>query len=551
MIGLRDQTVRDAVDVDDARARHRWNIPADYSVVADCLLRHQQQRGDDTCLIFDDDAGTLQRWSWRQMLEAVNRFANALQSLGVRRGDVVAIYLPQRPENAIAHFAAYRLGALSLPISKLFAPDAVRYRLSHVRAKVFIAEAEVAERFADMVKELPDLAAFVVVDGGPRPDSFETLIGKGAATFAPTAPTRSDDPFLLMFTSGTTGNPKAVVHHARALAAHNGADYVFNFFRPDDLYFSVADWAWVGGLADGLLAVWPYGVPVLASNARFDPERTLRMAERHGATCGLYAPTALKRMREMPRVRERFSGLRLRSIFSGGEAVDAELRRFALEQMGCQLNIGYGQTEANYLVGTCGALETAPPDALGKGFPGHDIRIVNEDGEPVSAGELGSIAVRRDDPVIMAEYFENPRAYAERFVGDWFLTGDTGWQDERGYIFFKGRIDDVIKTSGYRVGPGEVEAAIMAVQGVASCAVIGVPDDKVGETIKAFVKVMPGVEASSDLTARIQSHVRAVLAKHEYPREIEYIDEFPVTVTGKIRRRDLREREIERRAGRA
>jgi len=297
--------------------------------------------------------------------------------------------------------------------------------------------------------------------------------------------------------------------------------------------------------------VWPYGVPVLASNARFDPERTLRMVDRHGATCGLYAPTALKRLRELPRVRERFSGLRLRSIFSGGESVSAELRRFALEQMGCELNIGYGQTEANYLVGTCGALEAAPPDALGKGFPGHEIRIVSEEGDIVPVGELGNIAVRRADPVIMAGYFENPQAYAERFAGDWYLTGDTGWQDDRGYIYFKGRVDDVIKTSGYRVGPGEVEAAIIAVAGVASCAVIGVPDARVGETIKAFVKVMPGVTASDELTGRIQDHVRAVLAKHEYPREIEYVDDMPMTVTGKIRRRDLREREIERRAKRA
>jgi acetyl-CoA synthetase len=483
------------------------------------------------------------------MVEAVDRFANALRALGVQRGDVVAIYLPQRPENAIAHFAAYRLGAMSLPISKLFAPDAVRFRLSHVRAKVFIAEAEVAERFSEVVSGLPDLAAFVVVDGGDRPNAFETLIAKGSSTFTPDRAPRSDDPFLLMFTSGTTGDPKAVVHHARALAAHNGADYVFNFLRADDLYFSSADWAWIGGLADGLLAIWPYGVPVLASNARFDPERTLRMVERHGATCGLYAPTALKRLRELPRVRERFAGLRLRSIFSGGEAVSAELRRFAREQMGCELNIGYGQTEANYLVGTCGALEEAPADALGKPFPGHEIRIVDEAGQVVPHGELGSIALRRGDPVLMAGYFNNPRAYEERFVGDWYLTGDTGWQEDSGYLYFKGRIDDVIKTSGYRVGPGEVEAAIIAVPGVASCAVIGVPDARVGESIKAFIKVMPDVVPSPELTARIQDHVRSVLAVHEYPREIEYVDDMPVTVTGKIRRRDLREMEIKRRAG--
>ena len=547
MIGLRDQTVRDAVDIDDARARHRWNIPADYSVVADCLLRHQQ-RADELCLLFDDDQGKVQRWSWGQMLEAVNRFANALQALGVGRGDVVAIYLPQRPENAIAHFAAYRLGALSLPISKLFAPDAVRFRLAHVRAKVFVAEADVVERFADMLRELPDLAAVVSVDGGKQSNAFDTLSAKGAPTFSPTRAPSAEDPFLMMLTSGTTGEPKAVVHHARALAAHNGGDYVLNFFRPGDLYFSSADWAWIGGLADGLLALWPYGVPILASDARFDPKRTLRMVERHGATCGLYAPTALKRLRELPGVRQRFPRLRLRCVFSGGESVSAELRRWTLDEMGCELNVGYGQTEANYLIGTCRALEPAPADALGKPLPGHDVRIVDEQGQVVEIGALGSIALRRNDPVLMAAYFNNRRAYDERFVGDWYLTGDTGWQDDRGYLYFKGRIDDVIKTSGYRVGPGEVEAAVIAVPGVASCAVIGVPDERVGESIKAFIKLMPGVPASPELTASIQAHVRSVLAAHEYPREIEYVDDFPTTVTGKIRRRDLREQEIRRRA---
>lgn len=548
VIGLRDQTVRDAVDIDDARARHRWNIPDDYSVVADCLLRHQN-RPDDICLIFDDDEGRVQRWSWAQMLEAVNRFANALRSLGVGRGDVVAIYLPQRPENAIAHFAAYRLGAMSLPISKLFAPEAVRFRLAHVRAKVFVAEAEVEARFADVLHGLPELAAFVVVDGGNRPNAFEALVAKGAPTFVPDRAPMSEDPFLLMFTSGTTGEPKAVVHHARSLIAHNGSDYVLNFFHPGDLYFSSADWAWIGGLADGLLALWPYGVPILASNARFDSERTLSMVERHGATCGLYAPTALKRLRELPRVRQRFPDLRLRCVFSGGESVSSELRRWTQEEMGCELNVGYGQTEANYMVGTCKALEEAPADALGKPFPGHDVRIVSDEGLPLPVGDLGNIALRRTDPVLMAGYFDNARAFDERFAGDWYLTGDTGWQDDRGYLYFKGRIDDVIKTSGYRVGPGEIEAAIFAVPGVASCAVIGVPDDRVGESIKAFVKVLPGVSASADLTARIQAHVRSVLAVHEYPREIEYVEDMPTTVTGKIRRRDLREMEIRRRAG--
>jgi acetyl-CoA synthetase len=246
-----------------------------------------------------------------------------------------------------------------------------------------------------------------------------------------------------------------------------------------------------------------------------------------------------------------FPKLRLRCIFSGGEAVSPELKRWVREDLGTEFNMAYGQTEANATVGTCTALENFPIEALGKPMPGHDIAIIDAGGEVLAPGEVGEIALRKGDPVLMATYFRNEKAFKERFVGDWYLTGDTGWKDDTGYIYFKGRIDDVIKTSGYRVGPGEVEAAIIAVEGVASCAVIGVPDDRVGESIKAFVKVMPGQQPSAELSGRIQAHVRSVLAVHEYPREIEYIEEFPMTVTGKIRRRDLRDLEIAKRAGKS
>jgi hypothetical protein len=251
MIGLHDQTVRGASSLDDASARHRWNIPADYSVLGDCLLRHQD-RADDPCLIYEDDAGLVQRWSWGAMLEAVNRFANALRALGVGRGDVVAIYLPQRPETAIAHFACYRLGALSLPISKLFAPDAVRYRLEHSEAKVLVVEDDTAERFAGFTESIATLKHIVVVGtDAPASRRFDKLMEQASGSFNVDRPPTSEDPFLLMFTSGTTGNPKAVIHLNRAMAAHNGLDYMFNFFQPDDLYFSSADWAWIGGLGTG------------------------------------------------------------------------------------------------------------------------------------------------------------------------------------------------------------------------------------------------------------------------------------------------------------
>ena len=362
-------------------------------------------------------------------------------------------------------------------------------------------------------------------------------------------PSHAEDPILLMYTSGTTGDPKGVLHVARYVLGHNGIDYSYNFLRGGDLYYSAADWAWAGGLLDGLLAIWPYGIPVLAyrSKARFDPDVTLRLLEKYGATVGLYPPTALKSLREVKNPREKYRELRLRCIVSGAEPVSPELSRWVDEQLKVEFNQAFGQTEANYFIGNCTALEKASLEPLGKAYPGHVVAVVDPlTGIPVKNGETGEIAIRIDDPVVMKEYWKNPGAMAEKFVNGWCISGDNGHMDDQGYIYFQGRSDDVIKTSGYRVGPAEVEAKIIEHPAVASCAVVGVPDERRGQSIKAFIKLLPGHQPSQQMIDEIQKHVKTRLAAHEYPREFEFMDEFPVTVTGKIRRRDLREREIQR-----
>jgi acetyl-CoA synthetase len=359
----------------------------------------------------------------------------------------------------------------------------------------------------------------------------------------------AEDPILMMYTSGTTGDPKGVLHVARYVLGHNGIDYSYNFLRPGDLYYSAADWAWAGGLLDGLLAIWPYGIPVLAyrSKARFDPDVTFKLIEKYGATVGLYPPTALKSLREVKNPREKYRALRLRCIVSGAEPVSPELARWVDKQLKVEFNQAFGQTEANYFIGNCTALEKASLEPLGKAYPGHEVAVVDPlTGIPVKTGETGEIAIRIDDPVVMKEYWKNPPAMAEKFVNGWCVSGDNGHMDDQGYVYFQGRSDDVIKTSGYRVGPAEVEAKIIEHPAVASCAVVGVPDERRGQSIKAFIKLLPGHQPSQQMIEEIQKHVKTRLAAHEYPREFEFIDEFPVTVTGKIRRRDLREREIQR-----
>ncbi|MBI2962810.1 MAG: AMP-binding protein [Deltaproteobacteria bacterium] len=556
MTGLKELTVHGAKSIADAHAKHRWVIPPDYNAAVDCLDRPFHDRSK-ICLFYEDDEGHTATYTWGQMIVASNKFANALRGLGVGRGDVVAVHTPQRPETAIIHMALYRIGAIGLPISKLFGPDAIQYRLEHSAAKAILMEPETVGKL-DGVRQSVATLKHVIVCGGKAAGlpgekvaglSFDDLLEQGLDRFTPDRASQAEDPFLLMYTSGTTGNPKGVLHVSRYLLGHNGIDYSYDFLRDGDLYYSMADWAWAGGLLDGLLAIWPYGTPVLAyrSKARFDPEVTLRLLEKYGATVGLYPPTALKSLREIKKPRERFKDLKLRCIVSGAEPVSPELARWVNEELKVGFNQGFGQTEANYFIGTCGALEPYKLEPLGKPFPGHRVAVVDSEGQPVKNRDVGEIAISRESPVVMKEYWKNPEAMQEKFKGEWCVTGDMGFADDEGYVYFQGRGDDVIKTSGYRVGPAEIEAKVIEVKGVASCAVIGVSDPQRGQAIKAFVKVLPGTEKSDALIRQIQEHVRRKLAAHEYPREIEFIDEFPMTVTGKVRRRDLREAEEKKR----
>jgi len=547
MIGLKEQTVRGAKTFAELRAKHRWNIPADYNVAVDCLDRHVELR-DKTALLYADDEGHTARYTFAQMSEASKRFANALRGLGIGRGDVVAIHTPQRPETAIAHIALYRLGAIALPISKLFGPDAIAYRLQNSSAKAILMEPEtVAKMDAVDRKDIPNFKHVIVTDGAAGGVSFDDLMSNASPSFT-MEKSSAEDPVLLMYTSGTTGNPKGVLHVARYVLGHNGIDYSYNYLRDGDLYYSPADWAWAGGLLDGLLAIWPYGIPVLAyrSKARFDPDVAFRLLEKYGASVGLYPPTALKVLREVKNPREKYK-LKLRCIVSGAEPVSPQLARWVDEELRVEFNQGFGQTEANYFIGTCSAVEKARLEPLGKAYPGHDVAIVSPDGVVLKNGEAGEIAIRRDSPVVMREYWKNPDAMSEKFKGEWCMTGDLGHTDDEGYVYFAGRNDDVIKSSGYRIGPSEIEAKIMEHKSVASCAVIGVPDPQRGQAIKAFVKLLPGFTPSELMIKEIQIHVKTRLAAHEAPREIEFMDEFPSTVTGKIMRRELRAREEQKR----
>lgn len=531
------------------RRSFRWRIPEHYNVGVDVCDKHADRAGDPA-LHLESANGRAYSVTFGELKSRSDRFANALRGLGVARGDRVAIILPQREETVIAHIAVYKLGAIALPLAVLFGPDAIEYRLTDSGAKVAISDAAHMEMLNDLRPRLPELETVILCDEGNGGLSFWDLLGAGSERFESVA-TRSDDPALLIYTSGTTGPPKGALNAHRCLLGNlPGFELSQNFYpRDGDLMWTPADWAWTGGLLDALLPALHYGVPVLGfAGGRFDPEQACELLGRYKVRNGFIPPTAMKMMMQVDRPKERY-GIVLRSIMSAGETVGTEVVRWASEALGVDVNEMWGQTEFNYLVGNCSAVMPVRHGSMGKPYPGHHVEPVDPTGRPMPDGQVGELAARRDDPIFFLGYWQRQEATREKFIGEYWGTGDLGYRDADGYLWFVGRKDDVISSAGHRIGPGEIEDCLLKHEAVAQAAAVGSPDPLRGEIVKAFVILAPGKSPSEALARDIQQSVKRRLAAHEYPREIEFVDSLPMTTTGKVRRIELREREIARKRG--
>ncbi len=524
----------------------RWEVPARFNMAAACCGRHAEGH-DRIALYWEDENGASATWSFRQLQEQANRLSNALSELGVGRGDRVAIVLPQRPETAIAHIACYQMGAVAMPLSILFGPDALEYRLLDSEASVVLVDTASLPNLAQVRDRLPRLAHAIGVAGARESwvQPWEGLLGKASARFTPVASSASD-PALLIYTSGTTGPPKGALMPQRVLLGNlPGFVHSHNLFpQEDDLFWSPADWAWTGGLMDALLPSLYYAVPLLGYRGRFDPERALRLMQKYRVSNTFLFPTALKMMmKAVARPRERHA-LRLRSIMSAGESVGEAVFEWSREALGVTVNEMFGQTEINYVVGNSHTLWPALPGSIGRPYPGHRVACIDSDGNEVPQGEPGEIAVRdEDDPVFFLGYWKNPEATRAKYSGRWCRTGDLARRDPQGNFWYQGRTDDLFKSAGYRIGPSEIENCLVKHPAVANVAVVGSPDAERTNIVKAFVVLTPGNAPSAQLEAELQQHVRVKLAPYEVPKEIEFLDSLPMTTTGKIQRRVLRQRE--------
>ena len=522
----------------------RWNIPARYNIAADVCDRHAADP-NKIALIGEGAGGETWRMTFREVQRKANQLANLLVSLGLVKGDRVMLLLGQNPWTAIAHVACWKAGFVSVPVSTLFAADAVAYRLNHVGVRVVITDVANLEKLTKARKSALETERVYLIDGhGPEAHSLDASIELARDTFT-NVDTAADDPAFLNFTSGTTGNPKAALQAHRSMLGHlPGAEFGLDFFpQPSDVMWSPADWAWLAGLMDVLMPAWYHGVPVLTFRApRFDPEQAFDMIGRHHVRTTLLVPTMLRMMRQVPDPVERF-GAKLRAIYSGGELVGKELVEWGVEVLRIPINEVFGQTECNLVLGSNGSVMPTKPGSIGRAIPGHIAAIVDDAGQRQAPGVTGNIAVRSPDPVMMLEYWHNPDATRGKYSDGWLITGDLGTCDEDGYFWFEGRADDIITSGGYRIGPSEIEDALARHHAVVMAAVVGVPDPVRTELIKAFVVLKEGFGSSPELADEIRNFVREHLARHEVPRDVEFVDAFPMTTTGKILRRILRDAE--------
>lgn len=535
--------LRPAADYAGLVAGFSWDIPERYNIGVD-VCDAWAIREPDRVAIQEVVGATVTPTTFGALRQRSDRLAAGLRGRGIGPGDRIGVLLPQSAAVVVAHAAAYKLAAIALPLAGLFGPDALRYRLRDAGARVLVTDAAGLAKLEAIRADLPDLELVVSVDG-PSGEAVGVgdLMAEASEGFT-AVDTRADDPALMIYTSGTTGPAKGALHAHRVLLGHLPGFLMMHDFPPKagDRMWTPSDWAWAGGLLNATLPSLRLGVPVVACPSfRFEPEAAFHLIAERAITTAFLPPTALRMLRGVPDPRGRFDLAALRSIASAGEALGPETFEWARRELGLTIGEAYGQTECNLVLAACSAAGVARAGSTGRPVPGHRIAILRPDGREAGTDEPGEIAIARPDPVMFLRYWNQPEATARKFSGDWLLTGDTARRDADGYIHFVGREDDLITSAAYRIGPTEIEDCLGSHPAVALAAAVGKPDPLRTEIVKAYIVLRDGFTASDALAAEIQAFVRTRLSAHEYPREIAFRDRLPMTTTGKIIRRQLRD----------
>jgi acetyl-CoA synthetase len=574
-----------------------WQVPEDFNIAQVCCTRWARQPGATKRIAIRAHAERAEAsfLSYASLQDQADRLSALLVRHGVGRGDRVAIVMPQRFETAVAYMAVFQMGAVAMPLSMLFGPEALEYRLQDSEAVIAICDESSIDNLDAVRAQCPALRRVIGVGAAARQADlgYESSLAAHSAGFE-AVKTRADEGAVLIYTSGTTGPPKgALIPHRALIGNLPGFVCSQNWFgfstvagtstpsrvrgsvgagagasrgKPSEgdpntaVFWSPADWAWTGGLMDALLPTLYFGRPIVAYNGRFSPELAFTLMQEHGVTHTFLFPTALKAMmKAYPQPRRRFK-LKLEAIMSAGEAVGDAVFAYCRDELDVVVNEMFGQTEINYVVGNCsmngrtgsGLGWPARPGSMGRPYPGHQVAVIDEAGNECPVGVPGDVAVNRydvhgtPDPIFFLGYWRNEEATRRKYTGDWCRTGDLATRDAEGYLWYQGRADDVFKAAGYRIGPSEIENCLVKHPAVANAAVVPKPDRERGAVVKAFVVLAPGHTGGEALIAQLQQHVKGKLAPYEYPKEIEFVQALPMTTTGKVQRRVLRLQEEEK-----
>ena len=538
---------------DEVYKRFEWDIPDYYNIASDTIDKFS--KSDRIALRHVLDNGTCDDYTFKFLLEKSNQLANVLDNICINQNDRVGIILGQCPETIMSHMACFKSGKISIPLFSLFGDNALFFRLKNSEASTVICDDLSLEKVLRIRESLPFLRNIISINLKKSNDlilSFSELVNKASDRYR-NIKSKSNDPALIIYTSGTTGDPKGALLPHKVLLGHiPGVEMPHEFlsFNPPvtDCFWTPADWAWIGGLFDVLMPSLYFGIPVITyRSSKFDPEFTFDLLEKYEVKNTFIPPTALKIMKSFKQNSKR-NNLKLRTVGSGGESLGEELLNWGKEVLNVGINEFYGQTECNLTVSNCGLIMKQKLGSIGKPVPGHDVRLINQEGKFIKKEkEEGQIVVHSSSPSTFLGYWKNKKETEKKIIDGWLHTGDYGILDTEGFFYFKGRKDDLINSSGYRIGPSEIENTILSIDDIEMVAVIGVPDNLRGEIIKAVIvprNISYVSTQNNQLKEKIKNHVKNKLAAHEYPRIIEFVSELPMTNTGKIKRNILRENHL-------
>jgi len=499
---------------------------------------------DKTALMWENDEGQEEKYSFLDIAQNSNKVANILKKLGVQKGDRVFLFLPRIPTLYWSFLGILKTGAIAGTLFQAFGPEGIKDRLGNAQARFIITHSSLVSRVKEAKPELPSLEKIIVVDGIEDGFDFQKEYDQTSVEFE-IAHLELQDPAFMLYTSGTTGKPKGVVHtHQAIIQEYLTAKWVLDI-QDEDIYWCTADPGWVTGIAYEILGSWAGGATALIFDGRFSPEKWYSLIDKYKVTIWYTAPTAIRMlMKAGTEIIKKYSLSSLRYLASVGEPLNPGVIRWARDAYHQAFHDNWWQTETGAICIANYPSMDIKIGSMGRPFPGVQAGIVDDEGRELASGKEGNLALRPGWPSMMKEIWENPEKYQSYFINNWYISGDRAWRDDDGYFWFMGRDDDVIKTAGERVGPFEVESALIEHPAVAEAGVIGKPDPERGEIIKAFCVLRPDFEESEELKKEISEFVKKNLAGHAYPKEVTFVKTLPKTRSGKIMRRVLKAKEL-------